>query len=245
MDEFCDIKQIDLNGGVSRFVDTGDCWDAGPMVNPVNGQVAFFSEKTGMSVMSADGTNQRRIPGGPIGTNWPAWSPDGLRLSYNSGGNIWTVRPDGSERRSVTALRSPQGIFRTAHWSIDGSRFFAVAAFGGVRGIYSFAADGSGVPERIALPQGPTIVFLGNVPTNQSAPPVIDPILIPPVQPGRPLILRLQWPAIATNFVLESVGSLGATWVMETPPPIVGGKRVFTTTVEPQTRSRFWRLRRQ
>ena len=57
---------------------------------------------------------QRILPFGEV----PAWSPDGQRIAFESGGQIFTVRVDGSELLQLTS--SGRNVFPC--WSSDGTR---------------------------------------------------------------------------------------------------------------------------
>ena len=52
--------------------------------------------------MNADGSGQRRLTRNPARDKDPAWSPDGRRIAFNSGSQIWLMNPDGSGQRSLT-----------------------------------------------------------------------------------------------------------------------------------------------
>ncbi|MBK8303307.1 MAG: PD40 domain-containing protein [Chloracidobacterium sp.] len=47
----------------------------------------------------------------------PRWSPDGKWVAFTAGGQIWTMKPDGSDRKQVTKLSSGGG---QPVWSPDG-----------------------------------------------------------------------------------------------------------------------------
>jgi Tol biopolymer transport system component len=40
--------------------------------------------------------------GTPLSVDNPAWSPDGRRIAFQRGGQVLTMRADGSDRRYVT-----------------------------------------------------------------------------------------------------------------------------------------------
>jgi hypothetical protein len=88
-------------------------------INPswsVTGKIAFQSG--GIFTMNPDGTNVAAFPGitqpAPSG---PAWSPDGAKLAFASGGDIWVINADGTNEHRITmndALESDPA------WSPDG-----------------------------------------------------------------------------------------------------------------------------
>src|SRR5204863_7051693 len=54
----------------------------------------------------------------------PRWSPDGKKIAYNNSGQIWTMDPDGDDKKQVTKLPTGGG---GAVWSADG-RWIAFAS---------------------------------------------------------------------------------------------------------------------
>jgi Tol biopolymer transport system component len=56
--------------------------------------------------MRTDGSHKRRVVRGIFGS-FPVWSPDGARLLFTGSRlaklteTLWTIRPDGSGRRSL------------------------------------------------------------------------------------------------------------------------------------------------
>ena len=95
-----------------------------------------------LHVMNADGSGQRRLTRNPARDVDPLWSPDGRRIAFDSGSQIWLMNPNGSGKRSLT----PAGWYsaESQDWSPDGRKI----AFMGrpstpPPGIFVMNADGS------------------------------------------------------------------------------------------------------
>jgi len=83
---------------------------------------------TDIWVMEADGTNQINLTNTPGISEWgPVWSPDGLKIAYVVGDNIfsgvWTMNADGA---SQTKLSSFSGVEFGPTWSADSSKIALV-----------------------------------------------------------------------------------------------------------------------
>src|SRR5439155_21699088 len=90
-----------------------------------NGKIAFVSTRTGnydIYTMNADGSGQTALTNDTAIDLFPAWSPDGKKIAFDStrgggsGGDIWTMDADGSGMTRVTAI----GGVGKPTWSPDG-----------------------------------------------------------------------------------------------------------------------------
>src|SRR5215216_258064 len=70
--------------------------------------------------MNADGTSQAQFSAitqsSPTG---PAWSPDGSKLAFATGGDIWVINANGTNEHAVAVTASTDS---QPEWSPDGSK---------------------------------------------------------------------------------------------------------------------------
>ena len=89
---------------------------------PFRGKILFTSTRDGGPQIYSMNTNGSEVVRFPISTpgvaGGPAVSPDGDLLAYYQAGDIWVVRPDGSEPRNLTSHPANDA---EAAWSPDGS----------------------------------------------------------------------------------------------------------------------------
>jgi len=94
---------------------------ASPCEGAPTGTIAFSSSRSGGSdvyTISADGTGLRQVTASAVQDLEPCWSPDGVRLAYQSRRPAWaiyTISPDGSDEKAVTSRLS-----WSPSWSPDG-----------------------------------------------------------------------------------------------------------------------------
>ncbi len=79
-------------------------WDANKYVN----QIYLLPVTGGAPKLLTKGTGS---------ASQPRWSPDGKRIAYITGGQIWTMKPDGSDTVKITEISSGAG---GPVWSPDG-----------------------------------------------------------------------------------------------------------------------------
>jgi Tol biopolymer transport system component len=98
---------------------------AGP---PIAGTIAFqrAGKSPALCVVNTDGTGLKVLAAGPTLMNaYPAWSPDGNRILYDSGSwagladRVWVMNSNGSRKRCMT----PTAVDSFPVYSPDGKHF--------------------------------------------------------------------------------------------------------------------------
>ena len=160
---------VDLESGDERRLTDGDCENDEPAWSPDGRSLVFTSMRDdrwdvefvdGLYELEVDseGSTPRRLTQPDESANLASFSPDGSLLAYVHAvedgtsphhGQIAVMRPDGSDRRVLTASLdrqcSPFPLGREPVW--DGDRIAFAAEDGGNVHLYTVAADGSGEPD--------------------------------------------------------------------------------------------------
>ena len=136
-----------------RPVLTGTFWDIQPQFSPDGGQI--FSHRRGRRTRDlavlADGSNARQFTHGP--GRWqgsPAWSPDGLRIAFDSRGedrrlSVWVMELGGGLPKRIT---NGAGEQHAPTWSRDGRWIYYLQSQGSGGDTWRVAPSG-GTPERM------------------------------------------------------------------------------------------------
>jgi len=144
------IYTVNTDGsGLVRLTNDVGVADYYPTWSPDGSQIAFLSGDpvqgyTTIQVMNADGSNRRQILSS---YSWTAhWSPDGSKILFAYAGQLYTVKPDGTDLRQLT---HPPTYYSYGRWSPDGKKIAVVRdvnyVAGGVSdGIFVMDADGNG-----------------------------------------------------------------------------------------------------
>jgi hypothetical protein len=232
----CYLFRIGLSGPGSVLPLTTDCYDDAPVVNPIDGRLAFHNlnpsapNGAGLYLTTPQVTAKQRVNLNVAGASWPAWSPDGQWLAFadgnnaataftaDGGTNLYLVHPDGTDLNRITGFgdgtnRFPHG----ALWSPAGDALVGAGTIFGTNGIWIIPlaldyTECDGMPWRLPTTPGTPIDFAGSIVVAPAAPQTV-------VEPG--LFIRLDpdavvvyWSANYADFTLESTTNLSAssTW---------------------------------
>jgi serine/threonine protein kinase/Tol biopolymer transport system component len=91
-------------------------------------------------ILPITGGSPRRV-GNVVTVGGAAWSPDGQRIVYRSGSDLYVVKPDGSDLRRLVSAAGGPWYFR---WSPDGQvvRFTARGSAIGTQFLWEVSAEG-------------------------------------------------------------------------------------------------------
>jgi Tol biopolymer transport system component len=68
-----------------------------------------YNPRAGIYVLNADGSGLRQISSGRSDL-WPTWSPDGTRIAFVRGHQLYTMASDGTDAQAVEGVRSDGAI---------------------------------------------------------------------------------------------------------------------------------------
>ena len=98
-----------------------------------------FGEDSNLRLISTETGERLQLTSGPFPKTYPAFSPDGRQIAYESEGDIWTVdRESGAIRRLTTHVASD----RSASWAPDGRSIAFVSNRWGRWDVYVMDARG-------------------------------------------------------------------------------------------------------
>lgn len=132
------ILTLSITAQQKRAINVDDLWAmkrvGNVVVSPNGEQVAFSltqysmednSGQTDVYLMNIDGSDVHPILYSEESESSPSFSPDGKKLSYTFGGQIWQCNLDGTQKEQLTDLYSGTSGIR---WSNDGSKILFVSS---------------------------------------------------------------------------------------------------------------------
>ena len=155
-----DIYTMDADGKHETRLTNNAADDARPVWSPQGDNIAFISDRRDgyeIYLMNADGSNQRPLRAAdPVRAFDAEWSPDGTRLAYSDGGDIYVVEVTSGGGGDSTAppLNVSAGRLDGSNdievsWSPDGGRLVirndnTNCPTGGCTNLFTVNSDGSG-----------------------------------------------------------------------------------------------------
>ena len=241
------ISQSSAGIGTLLPLPSPDCYDDAPVVNPVDGRLAFHnlnpsSSVSGLYVTTPARTSKQRLNLGVSGASWPAWSPDGEWLAFvdgnsassafsaDAGTNLWVGRSDGTDLNQISGFNDGTNRFpHGAIWTPDNAGLVVAGTIFGTNGLWLIPLtpdlmDCDGPPILLPTSPGDAIDFAGSIVV---APPTS--LIVSTQAPGlfirqTPDAVVVYWSTNYVGYTLESALNLPAVaWSTIAGPYFLAG----------------------
>lgn len=124
--------------------------------SPDGGSLAF-NDDINIFIVKTDGTDRRLLTNG-VG---PDWSPDGSKILFlfnaSFGGSLNTIKPDGSDRRTLPPLPDFYSWYYDAAWSPKGDKIATIAFDSANEVVFTMNSDGTNAVEAIVYCLGASL----------------------------------------------------------------------------------------
>ena len=179
-DSFTEVITVSLDGtGMKQL--TSASGSGNPTFSPNGEKIAYAAnygaDTRGIYVINRSGTSKKALTdNNNLPEYGPTWSPDGTKIAFVDGPDIWTVKPDGSGRHNLT--NTPNSYEEDPDFSPDGKKI-AFASKGKYKkpDIYTMQLDGSeltnvtdsryvGEEDCVWSPSGTAIAYRKDLPEN-------------------------------------------------------------------------------
>ncbi len=160
------LAALCVAGGLSL---PGHSRTAGAAAAEAGAEFILFERGGEIWKMNPDGSNQTTLSGPGVNAAEPQLSPDGTRIAFTCGTELWSVCVMDADGGNVQELTHLRGDTQPA-WSPDGTRIAFVGSVEEGTEIYVSNADGSGAATRVTFavglknnpawsPEGTSIVY--------------------------------------------------------------------------------------
>lgn len=140
-----------------------NCYNDAPDINPVDGRLAWHSEKYGIGLSMGDGQNRHWLFNTTPGDWNPRWSPDGEWIAFQRAGDLYKIRPDGTSLTRLSNFSAPNSLsWWNGAWEAGGNWLLSSASVNGVYRIYAIAANGSGKMALLYTVPGTAPMYVGS-----------------------------------------------------------------------------------
>ncbi|HEX8561300.1 MAG TPA: di-heme oxidoredictase family protein [Pyrinomonadaceae bacterium] len=107
---------------------------------PDGARIAFVNHSNQISVMNVDGGENGAVGNSSAVGLYPCFSPDGMKIAFQSGSQIWVMNNDGTNKQQLTTA----GQNLTPAWSPDGTKIAFTSTRTGSYQIFTMNPSGAG-----------------------------------------------------------------------------------------------------